>query len=76
MANHPRNLGKTLGMPQQTVHRWLAQVGNGTRAKVGNGTKLPRMTDIAVPTIDITQTIPAYPGKTRGIGLSSDDYYG
>jgi hypothetical protein len=49
-----QEVADALGVPRQTVFRWLAKVGNGHRVNVSNGGKLPRIPLTALPTIEIT----------------------
>jgi DNA modification methylase len=49
-----QEIADALEVPRQTISRWLTKVGNGHRAKVGNGSKLLRMPATTLPTINIT----------------------
>ena len=48
-----QEIADTLGIPRQTITRWLANMGNGVRAKVGNSKRLPTIPRCALLTIDI-----------------------
>lgn len=64
-----QEIADALVVPQQTIFRWLAKVGNGVRPKVSNVKQLPTMPLVVLPTLDIT----LYPCRYEDAGGSIPD---
>lgn len=64
-------IAQALGVPQQTLSRWLKIMGNGQGGKVGNINQLPTMPLVMIPTMDIT-LYPCRYEKTEGTILNDD----
>ena len=49
-----QQIAERLGAPRQSVSRWLVNMGNGVRGKVGNSKGMPTNAIGTMPALDIT----------------------
>lgn len=64
-----QEIADALGVPRQTIDRWVPKTGNGLRGKMSKKGKLPIKPLIALPTLDIT----LYPCRYEDAGGSIPD---